>query len=73
LDNHVVDYVPPSVLQEKSILKNKTKDGLLGMALVGAISTDPRLVNTSFLSRTYKQNINKHLIVLVHHAICGFV
>jgi len=49
LDNHVVDYVPPSVLQEKSSLKNRTKDGLLGMALVGAVSIDPRLYTTQYV------------------------
>lgn len=45
LDNHVIDYVPPEILMEKSVnLKNRTKEGLLGMAVVGALSSDPRLV-----------------------------
>lgn len=46
LDNHVIDYIPPEILMEKSEnLKKRTKDGLLGMAIVGAMSSDPRLVN----------------------------
>jgi hypothetical protein len=45
LDNHVIDYVPPEALIEKSVnLKERTKDGLYGMAIVGALSSDPRLV-----------------------------
>lgn len=47
LDNHVIDYVPPEVILAKSSnpqLRNRTKDGLLGMAIVGALSSDPRLV-----------------------------
>ena len=48
LDNHVIDYVPPEVLIERSNIYNKnkkrTKDGFLGMAIVGAVSSDPRNV-----------------------------
>ena len=48
LDNHVIDYVPPEVLIERSNIYNKnrqrTKEGKLGMAIVGAISSDPRNV-----------------------------
>jgi hypothetical protein len=44
----VIDYVPPEVLIEKSNemnnFKARSKEGLLGMAIVGAISSDPRLV-----------------------------
>ncbi len=41
----MIDYVPPEVLMEKSErLKSRTKEGMLGMALVGALSSDPRLV-----------------------------
>lgn len=45
LDNHVIDYIPPEVLVDKSErLKSRTKNGQLGMALVGALSSDPRMV-----------------------------
>lgn len=45
MDNHVIDYIPPEVLIEKSErLRNRTKNGNLGMALVGALSSDPRMV-----------------------------
>lgn len=41
----MIDYIPPEVLMEKSQrLKSRTKDGQLGMALVGALSSDPRMV-----------------------------
>lgn len=58
LDNHVIDYVPPEVLLEKSVsLKKRTKEGLYGMAVVGALSSDPRLVNNFILTI-----VNFHLI-----------
>jgi hypothetical protein len=48
IDNHVIDYVPPAALLEKSNAMNdfkaRSKDGFFGMAIVGAISSDPRLV-----------------------------
>ncbi len=44
LDNHVIDYIPPSIYMKKD-KDNRSKNGLLGMAIVGAISADPRLVN----------------------------
>jgi len=51
LDNHVIDYVPPEILMEKSVnLKNRTKEGLLGMAVVGALSSDPRLYTSQYLN-----------------------
>lgn len=45
LDNHVVDYIPPEIMQktQKGSI-DRTKNGLLGMAIVGALSSDPRLV-----------------------------
>lgn len=49
LDNHVIDYVPPEILMEKSVnLKSRTKDGLYGMAVVGALSSDPRLYTPQY-------------------------
>lgn len=46
LDNHVVDYVPPEVLVQKNErLKRSSLNGKFGMAIVGAISSDPRLVS----------------------------
>jgi len=51
LDNHVIDYIPPEVLIEKSErLRNRTKNGNLGMALVGALSSDPRMYTPQYLS-----------------------
>ena len=48
MDNHVIDYVPPEVLVEKnSRLKTLSKVGKYGMMLVGALSSDPRLVSIS--------------------------
>lgn len=47
LDNHVIEYVPPEVIMTKSNnsrLRSRTKEGRLGMAIVGALSSDPRLV-----------------------------
>lgn len=52
LDNHVIDYVPPEVIMSKSnnsVLKSRTKEGRLGMAIVGALSSDPRLYTSSYL------------------------
>lgn len=50
LDNHVIDYVPPEALLEKSInLRKRTKEGLYGMAIVGAMSSDPRLYTPQYL------------------------
>ena len=45
LDNHVVDYIPAEIMQktQKGTI-DRTKNGLLGMAIVGALSSDPRLV-----------------------------
>ncbi len=37
---------------------DRTKNGLLGMALVGALSSDPRLVKIFFI------NINKIIILI---------
>jgi hypothetical protein len=51
LDNHVIDYIPPVILMEKSEnLKKRTKDGQLGMTIVGALSSDPRLVSNILVS-----------------------
>jgi hypothetical protein len=44
LDNHVIDYIPPSIYIQKD-KDNRSKNGLFGMAIIGAISADPRLVN----------------------------
>ena len=53
LDNHVIDYVPPEALLEKSNalnnFKERSKEGQFGMALVGAISSDPRLYTPQYL------------------------
>lgn len=53
LDNHVIDYVPPEVLIERNNIYNnnlkRTKDGNLGMAIVGAVSSDPRNVFIFYL------------------------
>ncbi len=43
LDNHVIDYIPPNILVQKGTV-DRTKNGLLGMAIVGALSCDPRNV-----------------------------
>ena len=48
LDNHVIDYIPPNVLVQKGSI-DRTKGGLLGMALVGSLSCDPRNVNLFYL------------------------
>lgn len=54
LDNHVIDYIPPEVLVERNNIYNnnlkRTKNGNLGMAIVGAISSDPRNV-INYLSK----------------------
>lgn len=52
LDNHVIDYVPPEVIMSKSnneLLRKRTKESRLGMAIVGAISSDPRLVSLNII------------------------
>ena len=43
LDNHVIDYIPPDVFVPKGTI-DRTKGGLLGMAIVGSLSSDPRNV-----------------------------
>ena len=72
LDNHVIDYVPPEILMEKSVnLKNRTKEGLLGMAVVGALSSDPRLVKSLFLliQFGYLYNLLNIIMIKVYFAI----
>jgi large subunit ribosomal protein L3 len=48
LDNHVIDYVPPSVLVQKGPT-DRTKNGQLGMAIVGSLSCDPRNFSSEYL------------------------
>ena len=60
LDNHVIDYVPPEVILAKSSnpqLRSRTKDGLYGMAIVGALSSDPRLVSQSYMLESFSIDI----------------
>lgn len=46
LDNHVINYIPPEECMKKNdILKAQTKNCTLGRLVVGALSTDPRLVS----------------------------
>lgn len=62
----MIDYVPPEVLIERNNLynnnTNRTKEGKLGMALVGAISSDPRNVRFNFELRN--KFFNKKIIFL---------
>lgn len=55
----MVDYIPPEIMQktQKGTI-DRTKNGLLGMAIVGALSSDPRLVwfqlNWDYLNNNFK-------------------
>lgn len=50
----MIDYIPPEALMEKANgfnnFKDRSKEGRLGMAVVGALSSDPRLVGFSSFS-----------------------
>ncbi len=64
LDNHVIDYIPPEIVVTKGE-KNRigSRDGFYGMQLVGALSTDPRMVD-----KQLKEKENK--ISLVISPVC---
>ncbi len=66
IDNHVIDYVPPEVLLEKgnamNNFKERSKEGLLGMAIVGAVSSDPRLVKQHFPRSLFSIKLKMNLL-----------
>jgi hypothetical protein len=71
LDNHVIDYIPPSIYMQKD-KDNRSKNGLLGMAIVGAISADPRLVNIFLLFINYFSFYLIYLYMLIFSIIVQY-
>ena len=59
-------------MEKSENLKKRTKDGLLGMTIVGAMSSDPRLVNESLNIFNRKFTVF-NIYIIVHTRILELI